>query len=124
MSATNTKLDRLTSPTEHRNDIDAYIDSLSDERRAGLALAEVAFDLATLVNSTLAGEGDDVSDATMLAELTRQAESHFGQHGIFALVGSLQRYLHELNYRLEFSLVDLDTGESFPALTPPSNLVE
>lgn len=109
----------MTEPRQ-LNDIDAYVATLSDERRAGLALAEVAWDLAAWLNRTREGGTHDDTDATELAELGWQAASHFGPDGLIARVGELQRYLHELGYGLELSLADIETGEFVGRLTPPA----
>jgi hypothetical protein len=118
MSATKAVTVQPTLPKDSNSDIDVYIASLTDEQRAGIALAEVAYDLAALTDRLRADDHHE-ADTTELDELRRQAIGHFEPGGIMEQVGALQRYLFELGYALELGLVDLDTGESVGDLPLP-----
>ncbi len=120
MSATRTKRARSLAAADAVSDIDAYIASLTDEQRGRLALAEVALDLADLLDRV---REDGATSEEAIAEagaFQQQVMSHFRQAGVLAQLGALQRYLNELGYALALDLVKIDTGESVGRLRLPT----
>jgi transcriptional regulator with XRE-family HTH domain len=91
--------------------IDEYIESLSDEERQEVALAEVAIDLARLLYHARERRQITQSEAARLAEMRQQAISRLEQPGANIQVATLQRYLSALGYTLELTILEQTTDD-------------
>ena len=92
------------------DDLDAYIAGYSDEERAELAAAELAVDLAMLFQR--AREARQLSQ-TVVAErigLSQQAVSRIERPHQNITIETLRKYLNALNYVVEITVREPETG--------------
>jgi DNA-binding XRE family transcriptional regulator len=92
------------------NEIDDYIAAFSDEERQEYAMAETALDLASILYHIRQARGLTQREAAERAALQQQAVSRLEKAASNAQLGTLQRYLGALGYRLEISIIDNRTG--------------
>jgi transcriptional regulator with XRE-family HTH domain len=96
----------MSETTRPYNEIDDYIAAFSDEERQEYAAAATALDLASIRQE----QGLTQRQAAELAALQEQAISRLEQAASILQLGTLQRYLDALGYRLEISVIDDRTG--------------
>ena len=92
------------------NEIDDYIATFSDEERQEYATAETALDLASILYRIRQERGLTQREAAAQAALQQQAISRLEKAASNVQLGTLQRYLGALGYRLEISVIDNQTG--------------
>jgi HTH-type transcriptional regulator/antitoxin HipB len=92
------------------NEIDDYIAAFSDEERQEYAAAETALDLASILYQIRQEQGLTQRKAAERAALKQQAISRLEKAASNVQLGTLQRYLGALGYRIEISIIDNRTG--------------
>ncbi len=92
------------------NEIDDYIAVFSDEERQEYAAAETALDLASILYQIRQEQGLTQRKAAERAALKQQAVSRLEKAASNVQLGTLQRYLGALGYRIEISIIDNRTG--------------
>ncbi len=93
------------------NEIDDYIAALTDEERQEYVAAETALDLASMLYHLRQKQGLTQRGAAERAGLKQQAVSRLEQAASNMQLGTLQRYLGALGYRIEVSVIDDRTGK-------------
>jgi DNA-binding XRE family transcriptional regulator len=92
------------------NEIDDYIAAFSDEERQEYAAAETALDLASMLYQIRQEQGLTQQHAAERTGLKQQAISRLEKAASNMQLGTLQRYLGALGYRIEISVIDNRTG--------------
>lgn len=92
------------------NEIDDYIATFSAEERQEYVAAETALDLACILYHIRQEQGLTQSKAAERAGLKQQAISRLEKAASNIQLGTLQRYLGALGYRIEISVIDNRTG--------------
>ena len=92
------------------NEIDDYIATFSDEEHQEYAVAETALDLTSILHHIRQERGLTQREAAERAALQQQAVSRLEKAASNIQLGTLQRYLGALGYRLEISVIDNRTG--------------
>jgi DNA-binding XRE family transcriptional regulator len=92
------------------NEIDDYIAAFSDEERQEYAVAETALDLASMLYQIRQEQGLTQQHAAERTGLKQQAISRLEKAASNMQLGTLQRYLSALGYRIEISIIDNRTG--------------
>lgn len=92
------------------NEIDDYIAAFSDEERQEYAAAETALDLASMLYHIRQEQGLTQQHAAERSGLKQQAISRLEKAASNMQLGTLQRYLGALGYRIEISVIDNRTG--------------
>jgi HTH-type transcriptional regulator/antitoxin HipB len=92
------------------NEIDDYIAAFSDEERQEYSAAETALDLACILYQIRQEQGLTQRQAEERAGLKQQAISRLEKAASNIQLGTLQRYLGALGYRIEISVIDNRTG--------------
>ncbi len=92
------------------NEIDNHIATFSDEERQEYVAAETALDLACILYQIRQAQGLTQRKAAERAGLKQQAISRLEKAASNIQLGTLQRYLGALGYRIEISVVDNRTG--------------
>ena len=92
------------------NEIDDYIAGFSDEERQEYLAAETALDLACILYHLRQDQGMTQRQAAERAGLKQQAISRLEKAASNIQLGTLQRYLGALGYRVEISVIDDRTG--------------
>ena len=100
----------MSETTRPYNEIDDYIATFSDEERQEYAAAETALDLASILYRIRQERGLTQRQAAERATLQQQAVSRLEKAASNVQLGTLQRYLSALGYRLEISVIDNRTG--------------
>ena len=100
----------MSETTRPSNEIDDYIATFSDEERQEYAAAETALDLASILYRIRQERGLTQREAAERAALQQQAISRLEKAASNVQLGTLQRYLGALGYRLEISVIDNRTG--------------
>lgn len=92
------------------DDLDAYIADYTDAEREELAAAELAVDLATLFHR--ARESRNVSQAIVAERvgMSQQAISRIERPNQNVTIETLRKYLHALNYTIEITIREPETG--------------
>ena len=101
----------MSETTRPSNEIDDYIATFSDEERQEYAVAETALDLASILHRIRQQRGLTQREAAERAALQQQAVSRLEKAASNMQLGTLQRYLGALGYRLEISVIDNHTGD-------------
>ena len=96
--------------TQPYNEIDDYIATFSDEERQEYVAAEMALDLACILYQIRQEQGLTQRKAAERAGLKQQAISRLEKAASNMQLGTLQRYLGALGYRIEISVIDDRTG--------------
>jgi DNA-binding XRE family transcriptional regulator len=100
----------MTHDEPHYDDLDAYIAEYSSEELEELAAAELAVDLAMLFHR--ARESRQMSQ-TVVAErigLSQQAISRIERPNQNITIETLRKYLNALNYTVEITVREPETG--------------
>ena len=92
------------------NEIDDYIATFSDEERQEYTAAETVLDLASILYRVRQERGLTQCEAAERVDLQQQAMSRLEKAATSMQLGTLQRYLDALGYRLEISVIDNHTG--------------
>ena len=92
------------------NEIDDYIAAFSEEERQEYVAAATALDLAGLLYQLRQKKGLTQRGAAERTGLKQQAISRLEKAASNTQLGTLQRYLGALGYRLEISIIDNRTG--------------
>ena len=92
------------------NEIDDYIAAFSEEERQEYVAAATALDLAGLLYQLRQKKGLTQRSVAERAGLKQQAISRLEKAASNTQLGTLQRYLGALGYRLEISVIDNRTG--------------
>jgi HTH-type transcriptional regulator/antitoxin HipB len=92
------------------NEIDDYIAAFSEEERQEYVAAATALDLAGLLYQLRQKKGLTQRGAAARTGLKQQAISRLEKAASNTQLGTLQRYLGALGYRLEISVIDNRTG--------------
>src|SRR5438105_4694995 len=100
----------MSETTRPYNEVDDYIATFSDEERQEYAAAETALDLANILYRIRQERGLTQREAAERAALQQQAVSRLEKAATNVQLGTLQRYLVALGYRLEISVIDNRTG--------------
>src|SRR6266851_5056327 len=100
----------MSETTRPSNEIDDYIATFSDKERQEYAAAETALDLASILYRIRQERGLTQREAAERAALRQQAVSRLEKAASNVQLGTLQRYLGALGYRLEISVIDNRTG--------------
>ncbi len=100
----------MSEITQPYNEIDDYIAAFSEEERQDYAAAETALDLASMLYHVRQEQGLTQREAAERAGLKQQAISRLEQAASNIQLGTLQRYLGALGYRIEISVIDDRTG--------------
>ena len=100
----------MSETTRPYNEIEDYITAFSDEERQEYAAAETALDLASILYRIQQERGLTQRQAAERAALQQQAVSRLEKAASNVQLGTLQRYLGALGYRLEISVIDNRTG--------------
>jgi HTH-type transcriptional regulator / antitoxin HipB len=100
----------MSETTGTYNEIDDYIATFPDEERQEYAAAETALDLASILYHIRQERGLTQRQAAERAALQQQAISRLEKAASNVQLGTLQRYLGALGYRIEISVIDDRTG--------------
>src|SRR5260221_12389254 len=100
----------MSETSKSYNEIDDYIAAFSEEERQEYAAAETALDLASILYRIRQERGLTGRQAAERAALQQQAVSRLEQAASNVQLGTLQRYLGALGYRIEISVIDNRTG--------------
>src|SRR5947207_12704116 len=100
----------MSETTGPYNEIEDYITAFSDEELQEYAAAETALDLASILYRIRQERGLTQREAAERAALQQQAVSRLEKAASNVQLGTLQRYLDALGYRLEISVIDNRTG--------------
>src|SRR5437879_1861468 len=100
----------MSEMTKPYNEIDDYIAAFSNEEHQEYAAAETALDLASILHRIRQERGLTQRQAAERAALQQQAVSRLEKAASNVQLGTLQRYLGALGYRLEISVIDNHTG--------------
>lgn len=100
----------MSETTRPSNEIDDYIATFTDEERQEYTVAETALDLASILYRIRQERGLTQREAAERAALQQQAISRLEKAASNVQLGTLQRYLSALGYRLEISVIDNHTG--------------
>jgi DNA-binding XRE family transcriptional regulator len=100
----------MSETTKPYNEIDDYIATFTDEERQAFAAAETALDLASILYQIRQEQGLTQRRAAERAGLKQQAISRLEKAASNMQLGTLQRYLGALGYRIEISVIDNRTG--------------
>jgi DNA-binding phage protein len=92
------------------NEIDDYIAAFSEEERQEYVAAATALDLAGLLYQLRQKKGLTQRSVAERTGLKQQAISRLEKAASNTQLGTLQRYLGALGYRLEISVIDNRTG--------------
>lgn len=92
------------------NEIDDYIAAFSEEERQEYLAAATALDLAGLLYQLRQKKGLTQRSVAERTGLKQQAISRLEKAASNTQLGTLQRYLGALGYRLEISVIDNRTG--------------
>src|SRR5258708_30053676 len=101
----------MSETTRPSNEIDDYTAAFSDEERQEYAAAETALDLACMLYQIRQEQGLTQSKAAERTGLKQQAISRLEKATANIQLGTLQRYLGALGYRIEISVIDNRTGD-------------
>ncbi len=101
----------MSETIRHYNEIDDYIAAFSDEERQEYAAAESALDLASMLYRIRHEQGLTQRHAAERTGLKQQAISRLEKAASNIQLGTLQRYLGALGYRIEISVIDNRTGD-------------
>src|SRR5437762_13060482 len=101
----------MSETTRPYNEVDDYIATFSGEERQEYAAAETALDLASILYQIRQEEGLAQCKAAERVALKQQAVSRLEKAASNMQLGTLQRYLGTLGYRIEISIVDNRTGK-------------
>jgi DNA-binding XRE family transcriptional regulator len=100
----------MSETTKPYYEIDDYIAAFSDEECQNYVAAEMALDLACMLYHIRQEEGLTQREAAERAGLKQQAISRLEKAASNMQLGTLQRYLGALEYRIEISVIDNRTG--------------
>ena len=100
----------MSETTGTYNEIDDYIATFPDEERQEYTAAETALDLASILYHIRQERGLTQRQAAERAALQQQAISRLEKAASNVQLGTLQRYLGALGYRIEISVIDNRTG--------------
>ena len=100
-----------TRTNEPRDDLDAYMATLSEEERQNIARAGEALDLALLLHEIREARGVTQTEAASLAGVRQQAISRWERSHPNMRLETLRRYLDALGYSLGIVVTDQETGE-------------
>ncbi len=100
----------MSETTKPYNEIDDHIATFSDEERQEYVAAETALDLACILYHIRQEQGLTQREAAERAGLKQQAISRLEKAASNIQLGTLQRYLGALGYRIEISFIDNRTG--------------
>ena len=100
----------MSETTKPYNEIDEYIAAFSDEERQEYAAAQTALDLASILYQIRREHGLTQRQAAERTGLKQQAISRLEKAAANMQLGTLQRYLGALGYRIEISVIDNRTG--------------
>ncbi len=92
------------------NEIDDYIAAFSDEERQEYTVAETALDLVSILHRIQQERALTQHHAAERATLQQQAVSRLEKAASNVQLGTLQRYLGALGYRLEICVIDNHSG--------------
>ena len=98
----------MSETTRPYNEVDDYIATFSDEERQEYVAAETALDLASILYQIRQEQG--LTQRKERAGLKQQAISRLEKAASNMQLGTLQRYLGALGYRIEISVIDNRTG--------------
>src|SRR5436853_3479105 len=101
----------MSETTRPYNEIDDYIAAFSDEERQEYVAAETALELAYILHYIRQEQGLTQREAAERAGLKQQAISRLEKAASNIQLGTLQRYLGALGYRIEISVIDNRTGD-------------
>src|SRR5436853_4866837 len=102
----------MSETTGPYNEIEDYIATFSDEERQEYTAAETALDLASILYHIRQEQGLTQRQAAERAALQQQAISRLETAASNIQLGTLQRYLSALGYRIEISVIDNRTGNA------------
>jgi ribosome-binding protein aMBF1 (putative translation factor) len=100
----------MSETNKPSNEIDDYIATFSDEEHQEYTAAETALDLASILYRAKQERGLTQREAAARATSQQQAMSRLEKAATNVQLGTLQRYLGALGYRLEISIIDTRTG--------------
>jgi HTH-type transcriptional regulator/antitoxin HipB len=100
----------MSETSRPNNEIDDYIATFSDEERQEYVAAETALDLASMLYQIRQEQGLTQQHAAERTGLKQQAISRLEKAASNMQLGTLQRYLGALGYRIEISVIDTRTG--------------
>jgi len=100
----------MSETSKPYNEIDDYIAAFSDEERQEYSAAETALDLACILYHLRQEQGLTQRQTAERAGLKQQAISRLEKAASNMQLGTLQRYLGALGYRIEISVIDNRTG--------------
>ena len=90
--------------TRERDDLDAYLATLTDTERDEIALADIAIEVAVLLYRARIARGLTQVAAASRAGLAQQAVSRFERPGANLRLDTLRRYLGALGYTVEITV--------------------
>ena len=93
------------------NEIDDYIESLSDDERKEVVLAEMALDLSQLLYAARKERGLSQKAAAQITGFHQQAVSRLEHAVASAQLSTIQRYLAALGYSIDITIKDAQTGD-------------
>lgn len=103
-------MSKATNHTSVYDDLDAYLATLSEEEREGIAHAEAVLDLALLLYEARTARGITQTTAAAISGVKQQAISRW-EHSVPNIqVDSLRRYLAALGYNLGIVVTDAETA--------------
>ncbi len=100
----------MNETSKSYNEIDDYIAAFSEEERQEYVAAATALDLAGLLYQLRQKKGLTQRSVAERTGLKQQAISRLEKAASNTQLGTLQRYLGALGYRLEISVIDNRTG--------------
>jgi DNA-binding XRE family transcriptional regulator len=100
----------MSETSKPYNEIDDYIAAFSGEERQAYVAAETALNLASILYQIRQERGLTQRQAAERAALQQQAISRLEKAASNMQLGTLQRYLGALGYRIEISVIDDRTG--------------
>ena len=100
----------MSKTSRPSHEIDDHIATFSDEERQEYTAAETALDLASILYRVRQERGPTQREAAKRAALQQQASGRLEKAASNVQLGTLQRYLGALGYRLEISIIDNRSG--------------
>lgn len=102
-----------------KDDLDAYIATLSDNERDELVGASEALDIAHLLHHARLHRGLTQKEAAARAGLHQQAISRLERAAANVTFAKIQRYLGELGYTVHLSVRDAESSQVVAEISSP-----
>ncbi len=110
----------MTQSRRHYTDIHDYIAGLTEEERHELAAADLALDIAALVQLARKERGLTREEAARRAGIQQHVASRLEHPHADIQLDVLRQYLEALRYTVEIGLKDSQTGQVIGHVTLPS----